>query len=662
MGIDVYTDEDGTNVFRYLYGVDENGNYLPNTGSYDTLVTASQYQIPGQDQQKGIYKRLYHNLPLLLKSKGTTRFIQYLNTIFGIPDTVMSYLEYGGVDKVTSSFEYEFDKFNYALNVSGSNTVSIPWVYTNQSTVRTTYSDIAPNGIEFRFKASPSYSLTQSLFYNGSNYSLNVLYTSTGSNDSIYSGTVGDFGYLEFKLGSSTITTPTVPVFYTGSNTDSDNTTDWYTVLVQRRNPDLRIGQVGTSQTYDVYIKNNVWGEIGHVASASLTTSTQNTPWYTSGTTLTFGGGTYPFSGSIQEVRLWSNYLSESAFNSHVLNPESIEGNFTTSSFADLAARFALGNNLYTYNHSVTTDVASVAPDQTIQAWTASFANFPNQNNYSSFTETYYADVANSGYANPVTDKVRIVSGSEYGTQLLPNKSIELQPLIPLTKDIHLLDASLSPQDEIDRAIIAQFGSTYNLDDIIGNPETGSYDQLQTLQFDFFRKFTNKYDYKDYIRLISFFHNSLFRTLKDFTPARTNLATGIVIKPHLLERPVINRPGPYVTHQEETGSIDTAFISASNGGDYSQSLYPITIQGRMGEVSFTSDARDFFTGELPSSSLEVVVSQSNPFTVFNPTNTSSYSESIWYHDYYPLINNVSGSRNSEIRKVVEYITSGSRLV
>ena len=295
MGINVYTDEDGTDVFQYLYGVNPDGTYLPNTGSYQTLVTASQYQTPGQDQQKGIYKRLYSNLPLLLKSKGTTRFIQYLNTIFGIPPTIMSYLEYGGVDKVESTSEYEYDRFTYTLQLSGSSAVSIPWNYTSQSLSRTGYSDITPNGIELRFKASPSYSTTQSLFHNGSNYNLHLLYTNTGSANSIYSGSVGKFGYLQFNLGSTSVTTPTVPVFMTGSTGDNS----WYSVLVQRTNPDLRIGDVSTSQTYNVYIKNNVWGEVGHVASASLTTTTQNSSWYTNGTTLTFGSGSYPFSGSI---------------------------------------------------------------------------------------------------------------------------------------------------------------------------------------------------------------------------------------------------------------------------------------------------------------------------------------------------------------------------
>jgi len=664
LGINVYTDQDGKEVFQYLYGISADGTYKPMTGSYETLISASNYQTSGQDQQKEVYKRIYHNLPLLLKSKGTTRFVQYLNTIFGIPDTIMGYTEYGGVDKITSSFEYEYNRFTYALKSSGSNAISIPWNYASQSKTRTGYSDIAPNGIEFRFKASPSYTTTQSLFYSGSNLSLNVLYTNTGSNNSIYSGTIGNFGYLQFKLGTTVVTSSTVPVFTTGSDTEND----WYNVLIQRRTPDLRIGQTSTSQTYDVYIKNNVWGEIGHVASASLTTATaaSNSLWYTQGA-MTFGGGSYPFSGSLQEIRLWSNYVSQSTFDSHVLNPESIEGNTYSSSFSDLMSRFTLGNNLYTYNHSLTSSVNSTHPDQKTQILTATFTNFPNQNNYTSFTETYYADAANSGYANPVNDKIRIISGSNFGTTLSAIRSIQSPELIPTTKDIHLLDSSLSPQDEIDRAIIAAFGSSYSIDDIIGNPATGSYSQLQPLQNEFFKKFTNKYNYKDYIRLIEFFHNSLFRTLKDFTPARTNLSSGIVIKPHLLERPVIYRSEPTFTHFEIEGTIDTAFISASNGGNYSQSVYPITYKGNAGDVTITSDARDFFTGELPSSSIDYhkifISGNKNPYNRFDQNNTSSVSSSIWNYSYNPLFNNVNTSSYiSNIRQKITWINSGSKLI
>ena len=668
MGVNVYTDQDGQDVFQYLYGVNPDGTYLPNTGSYQTLVSASNYQISGQDVQKGFYKRLYHSLPLLLKSKGTTRFIQYLNTVFGIPPTVMSYIEYGGVDKSTTTTEYEYDRFTYGLNTELGDTVSVPWIYTSQSLARTGSSDIVPNGIEFRFKAVPSSSghdLTnytpQTLLSNTSGFNLDLVYTPIGKADSIYSGSKSDFGYLEFTLGATTVTSSTVPIFVTGS----DGETSWYNILVQRRNPNLRVGQTSTSQTYDVYIKNNVWGDIGHVASASLTSSTQNASWYNQGI-LTLGDAST--TGSFQEFRLWSNYLSESKFDFHVLNPESIESNYTSSTYNDLTARFPLGNNLYTYNHSVTTTVPSTAPNQTIQSFTASFSNFSNTNNYFNFVERYYANVANSGYANPVTDKVRIYSGSIYGTQLLPNKSIEITPLIPITKDIHLLDAGLSPQDEINKDIIAHLGSTYDLDNMIGDPRGTGYDELEDLRVEYFKKYVNKYNYKDFITLIEYFHNSLFRTLKDFTPARTNPATGIIIKNHLLERPAVETADVSLSrHNNQSGSIDLLYITASNAMGVTQPTYSYTINSNLGPINMISDARDFFTGELPSSSIfihdDFDIANYNPFALeFDSDKTGSYSSSVWNVEFNPLLNNVELNQTSSIRKKITLIGGSAGFV
>jgi hypothetical protein len=686
MGINVYNDQDGNNVFKYLYGVDSDGNYLPQTSSYETLVSASNYQLSGQDLQKGIYKRLYHNLPLLLKSKGTNRFIQYLNTIFGIPDTIMSYTEYGGVDKVTSSFEYEYDRFTYALDINGNifNQILVPWPFLSQSLNRTGNSDITPDAIELRIKqyvTESSYMVaslpTQSilrLVNNSTNdeFNLKLIYAQTGSSNSIYSGSVGEFGYFQLCGRTTCVTSSTIPIFTTGSY----GQTSWYNVLLQRRIPNRQSTQTSDNQYYDLYVKNNIWGEIGHIATASLYvpgTTNINNIWYNEGILSIADPGT-PFSGSIQELRLWSNHISESTFDSHVLNPESIEGNYTSSAYDDLAARFALGNDLYTYDHSTVSTVSSVAPDQKIQAFSASFNNF-EQNTYTSFTEWYYADVANSGLSNPVVDKIRIYSGSEYGTQLLPNKSIEVSPIIPITKDIHLLDAGLSPQDEINRDIIAHFGSTYDLDSIIGNPSTGSYQQFPVLQQEYFKKYVRKYNYKDYIRLIEFFHNSLFRTLKDFTPARTNLTTGIIIKPHLLERPRVLRPEPFVTDNNNIlSTIDTAFLTASNGGGYIQSPYNITYQSANGPISLPSDGRDFFVGVLPSSSINYHSLFNklnvNPYRFFNPIFyynpliyiSSYYSASVWNYSYNALQNNVSGSRISNQFQKVTYINSGSKVI
>ena len=56
----------------------------------------------------------------------------------------------------------------------------------------------------------------------------------------------------------------------------------------------------------------------------------------------------------------------------------------------------------------------------------------------------------------------------------------------------------------------------------------------------------------------------------------------------------------------------------------------------------TSDARDFFTGVLPSSSInyhEIFISGNiDPYNRFAPGNTSSFSGSIWNYSYNPLFN------------------------
>jgi len=56
------------------------------------------------------------------------------------------------------------------------------------------------------------------------------------------------------------------------------------------------------------------------------------------------------------------------------------------------------------------------------------------------------------------------------------------------------------------------------------------------LRNSYFSKYTSNYNLWDYIRLIKFYDNSLFKMIQDFTPARAGLATGIVIKQTLLER------------------------------------------------------------------------------------------------------------------------------
>ena len=74
----------------------------------------------------------------------------------------------------------------------------------------------------------------------------------------------------------------------------------------------------------------------------------------------------------------------------------------------------------------------------------------------------------------------------------------------------------------------------------------------------------------DYIRLIRFFDNALFRIIKDFIPGRSTAITGIIIKPHKLERNKAKHVSVSTIFQDYSGSIDTAFTVGTHGGSYTQ--------------------------------------------------------------------------------------------
>lgn len=130
-GLDIYESSfSNSDLFTSLLGMTENGGTLPPTGSemIDTYVTASTQTIPSNDAQKLIYKRLYHNLPYLLKKKGTTAGLRVLLNCFGIPSTILRISEFGGKDKNINTWDYWYDQFNYNYNTSGSGYIETPWV------------------------------------------------------------------------------------------------------------------------------------------------------------------------------------------------------------------------------------------------------------------------------------------------------------------------------------------------------------------------------------------------------------------------------------------------------------------------------------------------------------------------------------------------------
>jgi hypothetical protein len=123
----------GTKLYN-RYGDTDNTTFLigsNGSSSFDNNFTATgSYlnSIPHKDLLAESYKRIYHNLPLLLKTKGTTYGLQTLISTFGITSSILSVKEYGGDIKSGLLDEYNNDKVRIVSNNIVTGSVLSPYV------------------------------------------------------------------------------------------------------------------------------------------------------------------------------------------------------------------------------------------------------------------------------------------------------------------------------------------------------------------------------------------------------------------------------------------------------------------------------------------------------------------------------------------------------
>lgn len=96
---------------------------LNQQGTYDS--TGSMFSLSHENQTQQIWRRIVNNLPYLLKTKGTSRSIKALMSIYGIPQTLISIKEYGGprVDGATTL--HTENHFGYKLKLESGSYVEL---------------------------------------------------------------------------------------------------------------------------------------------------------------------------------------------------------------------------------------------------------------------------------------------------------------------------------------------------------------------------------------------------------------------------------------------------------------------------------------------------------------------------------------------------------
>jgi hypothetical protein len=702
MGIKLYQNNfSSDDLYAAFLGINGSGSFLPPTGSelITNYVTASNEPIPLNNLNLETYKRLYHNLPYLLKKKGTVEGLRALINIFGIPDTILRISEFGGKDKDnTNDWDYFQNKFNYALFTSGNvnQFINIPWLVNSLWDSQNS----KPESLLFRFKPQslPKSQSYQSLLYgpdvpSGTPvFQLALTLEYTGSNLSgPYSGSIPsesrEYANLVFRHGS--LWFPTLKItapFYDGN---------WWSVYLSKSGS-------SSPYTYTLKVANKIYEgndgfKLGYTSSqitSSLINSWDflNAPLYLpiSGTftssSITFTG----FTGSYQELRYYNVELGENEFYDYVMNPYSIEGSNYSSSFNNLIFRAPLGSDLITTTGTRT----SIHPKVTGSFITNSFSGDSNYTINANLTfipntEFIYYDQPAVGIRNRISQKIRTEDTIlPSGNTLSPYRSIQQRypQSESYTRDVNYVEVAFSPQNEINDDINSSMGY-FNIGEYIGDPRqvsesTYSYPDLDKLRDSYFDKYYKNYNWNDYIRLIKYFDNSLFKMIKDFTPARSGLATGVVIKQHLLER---NRQRPAqvdisTSNENFSGSIyshqmwdpiaqDTYIshsrISKINGGDagvfndvnnlgsspegqsqgIKNTLAPFVtqswtyeIQTLSGSLIVTQSTQDeFYNGELQGTKIEATNGELNDW------NTSKYPSTLEINYKVYLYNSATSS-------------------
>ena len=583
MGFQLYNGRSTTDLWRYALGYNSSGSRASNG-------TNNIISLPDDQITKEQWRRIVNNLPYLLKTKGTERSVKALLSCFGMPSTILTIKEYGGPSTYTSDThypEYVHEKFAYAYKVNsgyGTSTARNNFLQLIPSKTTTKFSKNV-NAIEFRFKTDDEETYTPGVEYNIFSYhnvfNNNSSYYWNGNNTLAATASItikkdtntNTDGTITLRMGSFSETITNVNVFdnefnllyleQIGSNTSLKYRKAKYGKIVET-------GSTANIASTIIFSDINNAGSIGGMAAIR----------WGHPSTVTVGGSTlYPFTGYIQEIRLWSGSLNTASLEEHTLSPNTytynvnrnlLTGDEALEPYNRLVQRYPLSSKkvyeLYATIQTPNTPASitssyqlSIHPDQTIDAY--KLEDFSNNQlgggiwlvNISGsnlidevlngFEETYYTPSPSLGGNSLYTNKVRIEENSLTG-YLSPKKRVEQSSYDKYSIDSAKLGIFFSPQTYINEDIFNQLGY-FEIDDFIGDPSNlykNNYPEYEDFSRDYWRKFSSKYNYETFFRALSVYDTTIFKYIKDMMPYRSNTITGFLIEPNVLERKRFGTP------------------------------------------------------------------------------------------------------------------------
>ncbi len=527
------------NLWGYLFGHDGDGGNM--------LNDADGYTITPEQYTKTIWRRIANNLPYLLKHKGSKRGIKALMSSYGIPQSALTIMEFGGPvadNSEPSTFTYE--------------TLSSTLVCNTGSYLTANWDSTIVHAIEFRVK--PTYDTIVELA-SGLEFRLYI----SGSQNT-------QLGSLQLELEGTTVLSSSAYSFFDGN---------FHSILINNEYDGNYSAHYGYADKNRIVKRGSVTGNGVAAWCADID--------------IKFGN----FNGELDELRLWKEPLLSSVFDVHILGSETIVGNTIYGSTDELLLRLD-----FEYPHSLypTGMIKNVAPITTFMN-DVSASGFITASQYDSSSSQHWnykyveKDVTitlpNTGVNRLANDKIRFESQELVG-DLSPSKRSTKKAFETAKMDSNRVGIFFSPNKDLDLDIAKSLGGG-SLDDYIGDPADdykNTYKELDTLREYYFERVSNRNIY-DFIKLIKFFDKSFFVNLKEMMPARVKITEGLLIAPHFLERSKVKRTKPTAINEQYEGTITdtkiTELISTFDVLDTNLSL-----SGSLENISGVNEGYDVF--------------------------------------------------------------------
>lgn len=502
-------------LWEYAFGQNKDGS--------------EKYGMSLKSANEEVWRRILNNLPYLLKHKGTARSLKAVMACYGVPQSLLTIMEFGGPQDPTlgGSTKFTFDDRTAAINFTNTN----EYVQTDWKEVDGTY----PNSVELRVNLTQpgNYGIVKAESGSIENWKLEV------------TNTRGTFGTLDFYVTSSFS-----GIIASASTSEFNIFNDEYTEIVINRTID------GSDSSFQIIAKEALVDRIRTNISSNILTLSGDTSW-DSGSYVKVG---YALSGSMDEFRLWKQPLEDGVIETHTLLPDATNGNSYTASTEDLWVRFDFE---YPKDRTADNNLLNVAVSQAYGVTYGTTVAFPSSSSYpyqyTPYDRTVTANVPSLGFNQ--SDKIRfeeqtLVGDLSYNVRAT-KKAFDRAPV-----DSNRLGLFFSPVKELNMDILKSFGS-FNIDNYIGAPADeykDDYNELRILREYYFERLDR--DIYEYIQLVRQIDKSLFDVLADLVPARASVSKGLLIEPHYLERSKTKwkqttaERGDYETSVYATGNIE----------------------------------------------------------------------------------------------------------